>query len=145
MATGARVDPHVNFNFTVALDNIERAHFQEVTGLDSTIDVIEYREGGTNTTPMKLPGLTKFSNLVLKWGVTPDLELYEWHRAAVEGQVERKTGSIFARDRAGEIVAQWDFVSAWPTKYDGPDFNAEGTDIAIETLELAHEGLRRVM
>lgn len=145
MATGERVDPFVGFNFTVEIDGIERAHFQEASGFDSTIDVLEHREGGTNTTPMKLPGLTKYSNIVLKWGMTDDRQLYDWHRATVDGRVERKGGSIFVRDRAGGVVAQWDFENAWPTKWDGPDFNAEGTDVAIETLELAHEGVKRVL
>jgi phage tail-like protein len=145
MATGERKDPFGAFNFTVAIGGIERAHFREVSGLDSTIDVIEYREGGTNTTPLKLPGLTKYSNVTLRWGTTDDTELYDWHRRAVEGDVERQSGSIFALDRKGEIVAQWDFENAWPTKWDGPDFNAEGTDLAISALELAHEGLRRVL
>lgn len=144
MATGERTDPFNAFNFTVTIGGIERAHFQEVSGLDSTIDVIEHREGGTNTTPLKLPGLTKYSNLTLRWGMTDDPELYEWHRRAVEGQVERQSGNIFARDRQGAIVAEWTFENAWPTKWDGPDFNAEGTEIAIEMLELAHEGLKRV-
>jgi phage tail-like protein len=141
MATATRVDPHVNFNFLVELDGITRAAFQEVSGFDSTIDVIEHREGGDNTTPRKLPGMTKHSNIVLKWGMTDDTELYEWHRDAVKGTVNRKNGSIVLLNRAGQEVARWNFVNAWPTKWDGPDLNAEGTDVAIETLELAHEGV----
>jgi len=143
MATGARVDPHVNFNFLVELDGITRAAFQEVSGFDSTIDVIEHREGGDNTTPRKLPGMTKHSNIVLKWGMTDDVELYKWHRDAVRGTIARKNGSIVLLDRAGQEVARWNFVNAWPTKWDGPDLNAEGTDVAIETLELAHEGIEQ--
>ena len=143
MATGQRTDPFVAFNFTVAI-GADRAHFQEVSGLDSTIDVIEHREGGTNSTPLKLPGQTKYSNITMRWGMTDDLELYEWHRQTVEGQIERRSGNIFLLDRQGDVVAEWAFVNAWPTKWDGPDLNAEGTDVAIEMLELAHEGLTRV-
>ena len=141
MATATRVDPYVNFNFLVELDGITRAAFQEVSGFDSTIDVIEHREGGDNITPRKLPGMTKHSNIVLKWGMTDDTELYEWHRDAVRGTITRKNGSIVLLDRAGQEVTRWNFVNAWPTKWDGPDLNAEGTDVAIETLELAHEGI----
>ena len=72
------------------------------------------------------------------------MELYNWHRQAVEGNVERKNGSIIVLDRLGNEVGRWNFFEAWPTKYDAPDFNAEGTDNAIETLELAHEGIERV-
>lgn len=142
--TNGPVDPFGNYNFLVEMDGITRAAFQEVSGFDSTIDVIEHREGGENTTPRKLPGMTKYSNIVLKWGITDDQQLYLWHRQAVEGRVERKNGSIVLLDRAGAEVARWNFERAWPTKYDGPDLNAEGNDVSIETLELAHEGIKRV-
>ena len=144
MATGDIPDPFGNYNFLVEIDGISRGAFHECSGFDSTIDVIEHREGGDNTTLRKLPGMTKYSNLVLKWGITDDTELYEWHREAVNGTVSRRNGSIVLLGRAGEEVARWNFVRAWPTKYDGPDLNAEGNDIAIETLELAHEGVVRV-
>jgi phage tail-like protein len=143
MAVARRIDPYANFNFLVEIDGITRAAFQQVSGFDSTIDVIEHREGGDNLTPHKLPGMTKHGNIVLKWGLTDDRELYEWHREAVSGNVQRKGGSIIVLDRRGNRVAQWNFREAWPSKWDGPDFNAEGTDVAIETLELAHEGLER--
>lgn len=144
MATGKRVDPYGNFNFLVEIDGITRAAFHDCTGFDSTIDVIEHREGGENTTSRKLPGLTKYGNITLKWGMTDDRQLYEWHREAVKGNVQRKNGSIVCLDRGGTEVTRWNFVNAWPSKYDAPDFNAEGNDVAIETLELAHEGLDRV-
>ena len=141
--TGKRNDPYGNFNFLVELDGITRAAFQQASGFDSTIDVIEHREGGENTTPRKLPGMTKYSNITLKWGLTDDRELYDWHRQAVLGNVQRKNGSIVLLDRLGNEKLRWNFVNAWPSKWDGPDFNAEGNDIAIETLELAHEGVER--
>lgn len=144
MATAKRVDPYVNYNFLVEIDGITRAAFQECNGFDSTIDVIEHREGGENTTPRKLPGMTKYSNLVLKRGVTDDKQLYDWHRQAIKGNLDRRNGSIVLLDRAGQEVSRWNFVRAWPSKWDGPDLNAEGNDVAVETLELAHEGVERV-
>ena len=141
--TGQRVDPYGNFNFLVEIDGITRAAFHEVSGFDSTIDVIEHREGGENTTVRKLPGMTKHSNIVLKWGLADDADLYNWHRDAVNGKVQRRNGSIVLLDRQGQERMRWNFVNAWPAKWDGPDFNAEGNDIAIETLELAHEGVSR--
>lgn len=140
----ATVDPYGNYNFLVEIDGITRAAFHEVNGFDSTVDVIEHREGGENTTLRKLPGMTKYSNIVLKWGITDDMSLYQWHRQIVTGEIERKNGSIVLLNRRGEEVARWNFVRAWPTKYDGPDFTAEGNDVAIETIELAHEGVERV-
>lgn len=143
MGASARPDPFLNFNFLVEIDGITRAAFHEVNGFDSTIDVIEHREGGDNTTPRKLPGMTKHSNIVLKWGLADDTQLYQWHRDAVRGNVQRRNGSIVLLDRRGQEVARWNFVRAWPTRWDGPDFTAEGNDVAIETLELAHEGVER--
>jgi phage tail-like protein len=143
MATGVVTDPFVTYNFLVEIDGITRAAFQEASGFDSTIDIIEHREGGENTTVRKLPGLTKYSNITLKWGITDDRELYDWHRQIVQGDMLRKNGSIVLLDRKGEEVARWNFVRAWPSKWDGPDLNAEGTDVAIEMLELAHEGIER--
>lgn len=144
MANGNIPDPHGNYNFLVEIDGITRAAFQEVSGFDSTIDVIEHREGGENVALRKLPGMTKYSNIVLKWGITDDVQLYQWHREIVNGDIQRKNGSIVLLNRGGAEVARWNFLRAWPTKYDGPDLNAEGNDIAIETLELAHEGVERV-
>jgi phage tail-like protein len=141
--TGRRVDPYGNYNFLVEIDGITRAAFQQVSGFDSTIDVIEHREGGENTTQRKLPGMTKYSNISLKWGLTSDRDLYDWHRQAVVGDIQRKNGSIVLLDRRGTEIMRWNFFNAWPSKWDGPDFNAEGNDVAIETLELAHEGIER--
>lgn len=137
------MDPYLNFNFLVEVGGIARAAFQEVSGLDSEIDVIEHREGGDNLTPRKFPGQAKYSNITLKWGMTDDNQLYQWHRSAIEGEVQRKDGSIVLLDRRGQEVARWNFFKAWPSKWDGPDFNAEGNDIAIETLEMVHEGIEK--
>lgn len=144
MPTAQVQDPYVGFNFLVELDNIARASFQEVSGMDSTVDVTEHREGGWNITPRRYPGQTKHSNLVLKWGTAADTELHDWHRDVVKGKISRRNGSVVLLDRQGAEVARWDFVRAWPTRYAISGFNAESNDIAIETLELVHEGLERV-
>ena len=141
--TGQRVDPYGNFNFLVEIDGITRAAFHEVSGFDSTIDVVEHREGGENTTVRKRPGMTKHSNIVLKWGLADDTDLYDWHRDAVNGKVQRRNGSIVLLDRQGQERMRWNFVNAWPSKWDGPDFNAEGTEVALELLEIAHERIER--
>src|SRR5690606_14488347 len=104
----------------VEIDGIRRAAFQECSGIDSSVDVIEYREGGRNDAARKLPGMAKFSNIVLKRGITDDRDLFDWHRRVVEGRTERRNGSIVLLDRAGSEVARWNFRRAWPTKWDGP-------------------------
>ena len=142
MTTGNIVDPYGNHRFLVEIDGITRASFQECTGFDSSVEIKEYREGGDNVT-RKLPAQTKYSNIQLKWGMTDDRELYDWHQGIADGNIERKNGSIVLLDRKGDEVARWDFDRAWPTKWDGPDLNGESNDLAIEMIELAHEGIRR--
>jgi phage tail-like protein len=144
MPTGQIPEPFNNFNFLVEIDGITRAAFHECSGLDSTIDVIEHREGGENVTLRKLPGMTKYSNIVLKRGITDDQELYKWHLEAIKGNVKRQNGSIVLLDRGGQEKARWNFVRAWPAKWTGPSLTAEGNDVAIEQLDLAHEGIERV-
>ena len=143
MAT--RKDPFVNFNFLVEIDGITRAAFHEAGGLDSSVDVIEHPEGGENITMRKLPGQVKFSSISLKWGMSDDTDLYKWHRQWVDGDAAaaRKNGSIVLLDRQGQEKARWNFFNAWPSKWTGPSFSAEANDIAIESLELAHEGVVR--
>jgi phage tail-like protein len=142
--TGQRVDPFRNFNFLVELDGIAQASFTECSGLSTTTEVIENREGGDNVTVRKLPGKTSYDNISLKWGLTSSTELWDWRQQIIDGNVVRKNGSIvvFDLDNSTE-VARWNFVRAWPTKWEGPTLSAKGNDIAIDTLVLAHEGLTR--
>ena len=139
-----RKDPYRNFNFVVEIDGIKQAGFSDCSGFGASTDPIEYREGGDNTTVRKMPGVTKYTNITLKWGITDSRELYDWYRDVVKGKVVRKTGSIVLYDVDGVTEkVRWNFFNAWPTKWDGPDFSAKGNDIAIETLEIAHEGIER--
>lgn len=143
--TGQRVDPFRNFNFLIEIDGIAQASFTECSGLSSTTEVIENREGGDNTTVRKLPGKTTYANISLKWGLTASTELWDWRQQIVDGNVVRKNGSVVMFDLPNSTeVARWNFVRAWPTKWEGPALSAKGNDIAIDTLELAHEGLTRV-
>ncbi|HUS09308.1 MAG TPA: phage tail protein [Pyrinomonadaceae bacterium] len=143
MATAKRVDPYRNFNFKVEIEGVTQAAFSDCSGFGSSTDPIEYREGGENTTVRKLPGMTKHTNITLKWGLTDSRELYQWYRDIVTGKVARKNGSIVLLDLDGTEKVRWNFYQGWPTKWDGPDFSAKGTDVAIETLEIAHEGIER--
>ena len=143
MATGSRRDPIGGYNFQVEIDGITRAGFQECNGLDSSSNAIEYREGTDPPTTRKLPGLVSYSTITLKWGTTGDAELWDWRKKVADGKIERKNGSIVMLDHTGEEQARWNFREAWPTKWSGPSFNATGTDVAIEELEIAHEGLEK--
>jgi phage tail-like protein len=143
--TGARIDPYYGFNFLVELDGITQASFRECSGLEATTEVIDHRQGGDNVTVYKLPGKTTYTDITLKWGSTDSTELWEWRRGVIEGRVERKNGSIVVYDLANRNeVLRWNFVNAWPTKWTGPELNAVGNEVAVETLVLAHEGVVRV-
>jgi phage tail-like protein len=144
MANGSISDPFPNFNFLVELDGITRAAFHDCSGFESSVEVIEYSEGGSLSS-MKLPGRVKYANIMLKRGMTADLELYNWHLSVVQGQTVRKNGSIMLMDRTGgNLLARWDFTQAWPTKCSGPDLNAEDNKVAFDNYEIVCTTLQRV-
>lgn len=135
--------PYGKFRYKVEIDGITAGGFSEVTGFDASIDVMEYREGDMVQTPMKIPGLKKYGNITLKKGLADSIALYEWLDAGVTGEVERKTITITLLDATESAVASWRVINAWPVKYTGPDFNATSSEVAVETLEVAHEGMTR--
>ena len=137
----ARADPYKNFRFLVEIDGLNQAGFSECSGFGSEVEVIEYREGGEPTAVRKLPGRAKFPNITLKWGGTNSHELYDWHRAVLQGQIHRKTGVIILLDDSGAQAVRWVFTNAWPSKWEGPDLCAKGNDVAIETLVITCESI----
>jgi phage tail-like protein len=143
MPTGTRVDPYRGFNFIVEIDGITQAGFQEVGGLDSSTDAVDYREGNDPNHVRKLTGLNKFTPISLKRGITDSDELWKWRDSAVHGKPDRKNGSIVLLDETGAEKLRWNFSNAWPSKWTGPAFNSTSTAIAIETLEITHEELKR--
>lgn len=136
--------PYAKFRYKVEIDGLEAGGFSEASGFDASIDVIEYREGDMIQTPMKLPGLKKYGNITLKQGVADTTVMYEWMIAGVEGEVERKTITITILDETETATASWQVINAWPAKYTAPDFNAMSSEVAIESIEIAHEGMTRV-
>ena len=141
MPPAQRHDPYKAFNFRVEIEGIARAAFSEVGGLESETAVIEYRVGGEPRTVRKLPGLTKYANIVLRRGITQDPELWNWRQSVVQGNVDRRNGSIFLLDDDGTEVVRWNFFQGWIAKWEGPALNAKANEVAIETIEIAHEGL----
>lgn len=136
--------PHGRFRYKVEIDGLDAGGFSEVTGFDASIDVMEYREGDMVQTPMKVPGLKKYGNITLRQGLVDSMVLYNWIIAGVDGEVERKTITITLLDDTEASAASWQVINAWPMRYTAPDFNALSSEIAVETLEIAHEGMTRV-
>lgn len=136
--------PHGRFRYKVEIDGLDAGGFSEVSGFDLSIDVMEYREGDSVQTPMKMPGLRRYSNIVLKQGLADSMVLYDWITTGVDGAVERKTITITLLDEEEAPAASWQVINAWPTRYTAPDFDANASEVAIETLEIAHEGMTRV-
>lgn len=136
-----RKDPYRSYNFRVEIDGITRAGFRECSGLDTTQDPIQYREGTDPLTQRKLPGLNTYSNISLKWGITDDAEFWNWRLKSMQGQVDRKNGSIVLLDDTGTEKLRWNFTNGWPTKWTGPSLNATGSEVGIESMDIAHEGL----
>jgi phage tail-like protein len=137
---GSRHDPYRNFNFTVEIDGIASAGFSEVIFPNSTIGVVEYREGSDKTSSTrKLPGRVHYSNVVLQRGVSSSSDLWEWWKAVRNGGVDRRNGSIILLDADLTEARRWNFSGAWPCRYDISPLVARGQETVIETLELAVE------
>jgi phage tail-like protein len=132
------------FRFTVQIEGITAGPFVEVSGLGTETEVVEFREGGSNDV-RKLPGRTKWPPIVLKRGFTGDRTLYDWATAnATTGTVVRRSVLVTVHDAEGQPVARYHLEHAWPSKWMGPTLKASGNEVAIETLELVHEGLTLV-
>jgi len=134
--------PLVKFHFTVDWGGT-KIGFTEVSGLDVDIDPIEYRHGASKEfTATKMPGLRKYSNITLKRGsFQDDNEFYEWMNTVKMNTIERRDITISLLNEDHEPVVVWKIKNAWPVKVQSTDLNADGNEAAIETLELAHEGL----
>jgi len=143
MATGQRNDPYRSFNFRVEIDGLTVGSFSECSGLSSDGDAVDYREG--TDLPLnvrKLVGLRKYANISLKRGYTQNHELWDWYRNIVNGVADRRNGTIILMDEERKDVLRWDFENGWINKIEAPTFKATGNEVAIETVEIVHEGLK---
>ena len=136
--------PHTRFRYKVEIDGIDAGGFSEATGFDASIDVVEYREGDMETTPSKIPGLKRYGNITLRQGLVDSTAIYDWMMTGVNGAVDRKTVTVTLQDEEGSPAASWQIINAWPMRYTAPDFNASASEVAIESIEIAHEGMTRV-
>ena len=135
--------PLPKFYFQVKIGDTEVA-FQEVSGLDIEAQIIEYRHGNSKEfSTVKMPGIKKSGNVTLKKGVfVKDNSFWDWFSQISMNTIERKTVVISLLDESGNPTMVWTLNNAWPTKITGTDMKSDGNEVAVETIEIAHEGLR---
>lgn len=134
-------DPYGGYNFYVEWNGIIHAGFRECKGLNSTQTATEYREGTDPPTKRKLPGLVSYSNVTLTRGTTNNNELWKWRENLMKGNADRRDISIVLLDYTGQEKVRWNLSNCWPTTWHAPDLNATSDEVAVETLELVHEGI----
>ena len=169
MATGDRIDPLLGYNFLVSITDSQpvssfslgnlvlavagdqaTAGFSEISGLDATMEVENYDAGGSNGATLRFPGRIKWANLVFKRGVLPyrdpsdTSDFWSWLQSYLDGQGVRKDGTITLLNEAGQPALVWGWQRGLPAKWTGATMNAQQSQIAIEQLEIAHEGLTLV-
>lgn len=143
MAPQRRTDPLVNFRFIIEIDGLIVAGFNEISGIQLEVETEDYAEGGVNDRVHRLPKTARYPNLTLRRGMTNDTTLWEWQWNVLQGMVQRRTVNIILSDEKKE--EQWQLLcrDAFPVRWTGPDLRATDNSIAIESLELAHNGLVR--
>lgn len=119
------------------------ASFQEVSGLDVESQIIEYRHGDSPTfSTIKMPGIIKTSNITLKKGVfVKDNQFWDWYDAIQMNSIKRETITIKLLDEEGNPTMTWTLQNAWPIKISATDLKSDANEVAVETIEIAHEGL----
>jgi phage tail-like protein len=142
-----RKDPLVGFHFAVDIQGAVKGYFTECSGLGSEHEVIEHKvvtEKGQEVV-LKLPGRMKWENIVLKRGITDNMDIWTWRKKVENGDLEgaRQNGSIIMYDSQLKEVARWNFERAWPLKVTGPQPKSDSNEIGIEELTLVHEYIER--
>jgi len=146
---GFRDGTLLNSRFLFEVDGVEIGVFSEVSGLEVTVDVVTYEEGGENGYIHKLPGRMTWPNIVLRRGVTDSDALFQWVRkssgddfAANGNKLTRCTGAITVLGADAERLRAWDLADAFAVRWSGPRFDVAGGDHLKEELEIAHQGFR---
>ena len=148
MPTAQRIDPLLSCYFTLEFSGVIVGAFQEVSGMGSQNEIVEYKASGPKGTFVihKVPGRMTWNNITLKRGLTDAMDLWDWRKEVENGGIDnaRKNGTITMYDQRGEPLAQWNFINGWPLKLTGPSANATANEAAIEELEIVVEGYERV-
>ncbi len=132
-----------NYRFYVQLKNAPDAFFTEISGLQIEVTVQDYEEGGNNGFVHRIPGCAKVSNVTLKRGITQKNEFFKWCLNTANGNIKPEDLTIILYDTTGQKLVQWTLSKAFPVKWVAPQLNADSHNVAIETLELAHNGIKQ--
>lgn len=143
MFAALRLDPHLNCNFFVEIEGLIAGQFREVRGLEGTIDVHEYTEGGRNEYTHRIPGRVRHGNITLSHGLTDLQALWGWYDEVASGITYRKNLTIMLLDSKRLPVMWWDVKDALPVKWAGPSLDASRGEVAVEALELIHNGITK--
>ncbi len=140
-------DPLVSAWFGLEFQGVVTGAFRECTGLGSENEVVEYKASAAKGEMVikKVPGRLKWNNITLKRGITDTMDMWKWRKLVEQGDMTaaRKNGTVTMFNQKNEPIAKWDFVNAWPSKLTGPSANAANNEVAIEELEITHEGYER--
>lgn len=137
-------DPYMSYNFAVEIGGVVVGGFSEVSGLSSEIELESYEEGGLNGYVHKFPKHTTYPNLVLSRGlVTIDL-FYIWYQTTSQGLIQQLNGTILLLNSQQLPVMWWTIKKAYPVKWEGPELNASSDEIAVEKIELVHQGISKL-
>jgi len=135
-------DPEGNFLFALEIEGIQVANFLEVSGVKTATTVFEIEEGGLNQFVHKLPGQSRWENVVLRFGVTADATILQWRDEVLQDEFSaRRNGAIVVKNLEGEEVRRYSFKNGWPVAWEGPAFNANNAELAVEMIEIAHHGI----
>lgn len=146
MSVSDRYLPYRNVRYLVEIDGIERAGFSRCRLPTATTGVVEYREGNEPPTPRTVPGLTRYGPLRLACGVSDSTVLADWRELVERGEfaAARRSLAVQLLDASGEPGPRWEFRGAWPSRYEAPDLDALHGTVAVDTLDVTHDGFERV-
>ncbi len=135
--------PLPKFYFSVDWGDQKNIAFQEVSGLETETQIIEYRHSNSKTfSTLKMPGIAKFGNVTMKKGTfVNDNTFWTWYNQIKMNTIKRITVTIKLLDETGKVTMMWTLNNAWPCKIQGTDLKSDGNEVAVETIEIAHEGL----
>jgi phage tail-like protein len=138
------LDPYGNYYFALEIDGVEVAHFLEFSGLKTTAEVFEVREGGLNGVTHKRPGPSTFQNIILRYGTSASQTLAEWRDKYLNDEFGRRpntSGAVVVKSNKGSEIKRYSFFEMWPVSWEGPAMSSSASALAIETLEVAFDGL----